>query len=455
MHSSKRIRRTSTFLALATLSGSLPLHADTEAEIRALRATIAQLSQRLDTLESDRAAAPPPPAAAEAPANQPSVSLDAGGLRVRSADRRFDLRVGATVHVDGRFYFDGTPGTAPDEFLLRRVRPRLRGTFAEDFSFDIQPELAGNSATLLDANINWQIAPTFQIRAGYGKAPVGLERLKAAPALVVIERGYATSLLPNRDVGLMVHGNLPDCLGTYALSLSNGTADGANAARATPEGNRTFSGRLFLTPFASDHDHALSGLGFGLSGTHGKQDRAPSAYRTIGQQTFFSWAGGTVAEGTVTRLSPQGYFYSGPFGLIAEYAVSEQAVARTVDGLRREAKIKNDAWTLTGSWFFTGENNGWGVIAPASPWGEGGIGAFEGVLFATGLKIDGEAFPLFANAATSARRATTYGAGLNWHLNRNVKLSLNYSLTEFTGGEAGAITAKDEKALFTRAQFAF
>ncbi|MCC5806161.1 MAG: hypothetical protein JJU00_07510 [Opitutales bacterium] len=451
MYRKKPTRRLGGILLLSLALGTAPLGAESAAEIQRLRAQIAELSQRLDTLETSRPAEPP----AAAAANQPTVALGASGLRVSTPDRKFDLRVNATVHVDGRFYFDGAPGTAPNDFLLRRVRPRLRGTFNEDFSFDIQPEFAGNSATLLDANINWRITPAFQIRAGQGKAPVGLERLKAGPALHFIERAYATSLLPNRDVGLMLHGNLPDSVGTYAVSLSNGTADGSNALRATAADNRTVSARLFLTPFAGDRDHALSGLGLGIAGTHGKQDRAPAVYRTIGQQTFFSWAGGTTADGEVTRFSPQAYFYSGPLGIVAEYAHSAQDVSRVVDGTRREAKIKNDAWNVLASYFFTGEANAFGVVNPSNPWGGDGIGAFEGVILISQLNIDADAFPLYANVATSARRATTYGAGINWHLNRNVKASLNYTLTEFSGGENGNITARDEKALFTRLQFAF
>ena len=41
------------------------------------------------------------------------------------------------------------------------------------------------------------------------------------------------------------------------------------------------------------------------------------------------------------------------------------------------------------------------------------------------LTLSDELFPLFATAA-SAKRASSWGAGLNWYLNRNIKVNLDY-----------------------------
>jgi phosphate-selective porin OprO and OprP len=72
------------------------------------------------------------------------------------------------------------------------------------------------------------------------------------------------------------------------------------------------------------------------------------------------------------------------------------------------------------------------------------------------LAIDHDAFPLFA-ASGSARSAFSFSVGLNWYLNRNVKLNLDYEHTWFDGGSkaSGAVTAQDENAFMTRVQFGF
>jgi len=46
---------------------------------------------------------------------------------------------------------------------------------------------------------------------------------------------------------------------------------------------------------------------------------------------------------------------------------------------------------------------------------------------------------------------------VNWYLNRNLKLSLDYEQTQFKDGSAktGTVTAQDEKIIFSRVQVAF
>ncbi len=103
----------------------------------------------------------------------------------------------------------------------------------------------------------------------------------------------------------------------------------AAAATSTTSDDKDLAARLFFTPFAKGTG-GLRGLGFGVAATQGSQEghadgARPAGYRTPGQQTFFSYrtdgtaAGTVIADGDRVRLSPQGYFYRGPFGLLAEY----------------------------------------------------------------------------------------------------------------------------------------
>jgi phosphate-selective porin OprO and OprP len=59
------------------------------------------------------------------------------------------------------------------------------------------------------------------------------------------------------------------------------------------------------------------------------------------------------------------------------------------------------------------------------------------------------------NINRSARNAKDFGVGLNWHLNRNTKLQLNYDQTSFEGGAPASADRPSEKALSSRMQFAF
>jgi phosphate-selective porin OprO/OprP len=71
------------------------------------------------------------------------------------------------------------------------------------------------------------------------------------------------------------------------------------------------------------------------------------------------------------------------------------------------------------------------------------------------LDVDADAFPLYANPAASANQASTWTAGVNWHLSRYAKLSADYAWTEFKGGAAAGADRPGEKVFFGRLQTAF
>jgi phosphate-selective porin OprO/OprP len=87
--------------------------------------------------------------------------------------------------------------------------------------------------------------------------------------------------------------------------------------------------------------------------------------------------------------------------------------------------------------------------------GGGGWGAVELAARVQGISVDDDAFPVFANPDLSINSAFSLGVGVNWHLNRNLKLSLDYEHTDFDGGEQNPNTAQDEQLILGRVQFGF
>lgn len=84
-------------------------------------------------------------------------------------------------------------------------------------------------------------------------------------------------------------------------------------------------------------------------------------------------------------------------------------------------------------------------------------GALEIVARISELDVDDAAFPLFANPASSATAAESVALGVNWWLNRNIKVVLDYERTELEGG-AGIGDGGDREAenvLFSRFQVSF
>lgn len=381
------------------------------------------------------------------------VTAGQGGFIMRSADGAFSLRIRGLVHGDARFFMGDSARPATSGFLLRRVRPSLEATFARNYSLRIVPDFAGSVVVIQDAYMDARFSNAVQIRGGKFKAPFGLERLASASDILFTERGFPTSISPNRDIGLQLGGDIS--VFNYALGVFNGVVDGGSGDTDVND-DKDVVGRLFIQPFRSNPRHPLAGLGFGIAGSYGTQVGTGTAsalpsYRTPGQSSFFAYRTGVFADGRRTRIGPQAQVYSGRFGLLAEHYTSEQRVTLTTS-----ETIEVKAWQVAGSIVLFGGNASFRAVTPRTNFDlkAGTWGALEVVGRYGQLQIDAAAFPVFADSLTQAREAKGFGIGLNWYLNRNVRLLASYEETTFAGGAATGEREK-EKVLFTRMQFLY
>ncbi len=443
---------------------------DTNQTIQTLMRRIDELEQKVKTLEgkneTNQETRPEKEKEREKPA--PTVSLGQNGLVVRSADSNFVMIAHGYVQGDARFYLDHK--TTPDTFLLRRVRPIIEGTAWGNFDYRLMLDLASgtvgssttfNNAILDDAYLNARPWKQFQIQAGKYKSPLGLERLESTADLNLIETGFATALTPNYDLGASLHNNLFENPLGYSIGIYNGATDGGSDDQDSDEG-KDVVGRLFAQPFIHTEIAPLRRLGFGVAGSVGEHTGTLPTYKTSGQQTFFSYATNVAAVGHQYRVDPQAYYYWGPFGVLGEYVLSSQEARSSTAHLPADLRFNNRAWQVEVSYFLTGEENYFKYtslehVVPLHRLGAGGWGAFEVVGRLQQMTLDDAIFADKFATSTSARQATAWAAGLNWYLNSNVKLNLNYEQTTFDGGSAaaGSATAKPEHAILSRFQLLF
>ena len=270
----------------------------------------------------------------------------------------------------------------------------------------------------------------------------------------------ATHLTPNRDLGVQVHGEFGSGVLTYAVGVFNGVADGA-IAEFNADDNVDLIGRLFAHPLRQSGPEALKGLGVGFAASRGTQRGTLAAtgvgpLRTAGQQTYFSYLTGTtldttvVASGEHVRLAPQGYYYYGPFGLLAEYVSSTQEVARGAD----KARLTNAAWQAEASYVLFGGKAAYEGVHPVQPVdpSAGHWGAVEIAARYNTLKVDPGAFPLFADPDRSASRAQGGGVAVHWYLNGNTRVTVSGERTSFEGGGTGGTNRPTEVGVFSRFQ---
>jgi phosphate-selective porin len=122
----------------------------------------------------------------------------------------------------------------------------------------------------------------------------------------------------------------------------------------------------------------------------------------------------------------------------------------------KENYLEHTAWGVTGSFFLTGEKAGFRSPTPRRPFDleEHGFGALELVGRYGELELDEASFPTYATISASARKASSWGVGLNWHFTRAVRFAVNYERTSFRGG-APTGDRERENAVITRFQTSF
>lgn len=400
---------------------------------------------------------------AKAQASQtPVVGAGQNGFQFRSADGSYLLRVRGYLQADGLFVANEGTDVATSTFLMRRVRPVFEATMFKRFDFKVMPDFGGGVTVLQDAYLDARLSTPFNLRAGKYKSPFGLERLVSATDLLFVERGLPTGLVPNRDVGLMLFGDLAKARVSYQAGVFNGVVDGGSADADTGDG-KDVGGRVMMHPFRGTGVERWEALGLGVAASVGTQEGSIATpnlpnLRRQGRLSYFRYradttaAGTTVADGAHRRISPQGYYYGGPFGLLLEYVWTLQDVRRA----DAAASVASQAWQVAGSWVLTGETPSYRSVTPKRVFdpGQGTWGAFEIAARAGRLAIGDEAFPVFANPSTSTRAIFAWTAGVNWYLNRSFKIDINYEEARFEGGAPDGDRAV-ERDLLTRLQFSF
>ena len=303
------------------------------------------------------------PASAQAPAPAPTTGFQ-DGFFIQSPDGDNRLVLGVVAQVDGRFSLDD-PKPIINTFTIRKIRPTFSGRVAKYFDFKIMPDFGNGTTLVQDAYFDIRFSPKFRVRTGKDKTPIGYELLEGDAYLLFPERSLASSLVPNRDIGLQVQGDLSPKL-FYAAGVVNGIPDGTSSSTELDASSaKDLAGRVVVQPFRSTKTPAgaLNSFGFQLGGSRGTQAGVLPSFRTSIQQTYFSYASGVTAGGERTRVSPALFYYYKSFGGFAEYMRSTQQIAK--GGVITD--VDNHAWDVTLSFLVTGDAASYGVVRPKHP----------------------------------------------------------------------------------------
>lgn len=487
-------------------------------DLAALRAQLKNLEAKVAALESSQKSSTNDEALKEKLEKLPVVTLDSKGLNFSSPGIRttrtevgpdgipvettsitdegaFKFKIGGLLQPQLRTFINTPDGTST--FLIRRARLNLEGSAFKNFDWKLQTDFQTNgvdnstNTTVQDAYVGARGFDWLQLRVGKMKSPIGVERWQSAHARWFTDLITTTYLVPNRTVGAMLWGNVGDGLAEYYTGIFNGAPDGGSSNISTSGQNtKDFEARLAVTPFAKTSIVPLKKLTAGAGVTYAPQLNGLGTYATANQQSFFKYKSSTINAtsadpGEQVRFVPNLQYFWGPFGLYAEAAWSTVGVTgATTSQVSKSTNVKNKSgstvgsfsttsnvttvndysenltnfgWQIAASYMLTGEENSLKAISPRRKFSPstGGWGALQLTARVGQLTVDSNAFPIYADSSTQAERSTTIGTGINWILNDNTKLTLQYDFTSFLGGAANGANRPDANAITTQFQVYF
>src|SRR5208283_4107046 len=143
------------------------------------------------------------------------------------------------------------------------------------------------------------------------------------------------------------------------------------------------------------------------------------------------------------------------FGVLAEYALNEEGFQK--GAVRRDIAFR--AYQTEVSYILTGEKKSYGSPTPKrnfDPLHHGGWGAVELAVRLGDWEAENGIYTYgLASAATSPRHLHEWVGGVNWYLNRLLRISGDYGNTAFGGGAAGGGNKLPEKTFIGRFQINF
>ena len=360
------------------------------------------------------------------------------GFYLETPDEKFKLKLSGRFHADFKGYESSHPGDST--FLVRRARLAMSGTVYKYFDFKVESEFGkGTSGRLNDGYVNVRYFPQAQVKIGQYKQPYGFEEMTSDNYMDFIERSIANKIVPSRDVGLMLHGNLFKGILNYGISVANGYK--INQSQDTDD-HKDVIGRLVLSPFITMDNRFLKGLHIGGSVTYGEQESDKDdwwnsgEYKTAPGTTYLEFDDRVTQDGKRRRYGTELAWFLGPFSVKGEW------MGLRMDDLwlgKKKTSFTADAGYIALSYFITGEeqpykNGALGRVKLKNDfdpekrtWGAWQIVARYGFFDA-----DSDIFRKgFVDRRRYTDRAEVYTVGVNLYLNDMVRLMLNYVRTDF------------------------
>jgi phosphate-selective porin OprO/OprP len=358
------------------------------------------------------------------------------GLRLDSGDKSFKLKIGGRIMADFGFISEnedlrldqggGHDGDQEDYVEFRRARLYMAGDIYETITFKAQYDFAGGDADFKDVYVGVKKIPyAGTLKIGHFKEPFSLEELTSSKYITFMERSLPLVFAPSRNVGFGVMNTFIDGQMSAALGVFKTTDD---YGEGFYNGEWAITGRLTGTPWFENKGEQCLHVGLSLSYRSNPNDsfRYRQRPECHGTDRFVD-TGTLVAVGDdnvqTFLLGPEVAFVYGPASIQAEYIMAN------VTG-EFGPTIEDPSFSgfyVYGSFFVTGEHRAYKQskaafdrVKPKNNFSldEGGLGALELAVRFSMLDLSDE--DIYGGEETNIT------GGVNWYLNPNMRVMLNY-----------------------------
>jgi phosphate-selective porin OprO and OprP len=378
----------------------------------------------------------------------PYYDFDDGGFHVTTKDEEFSFGIRGMTQLDGMLYARPTPG--PDTssgFYNPRSRIYFEGNVTKPISWEFSFQNFYDSVALLDAYVNFNYDPRFQLQFGRYKNPFGYEfyRIHIWDLLAPERSLWANNFEANRRFGLMAHGDLLDQRVEYAL----GSFDTQRNSLRPFNSRQDFEGFVNFKPFYNrEEGFLLRDLQFGGSVDLGNENQSPvpavlHANQSPGGAAINSTSASNAAGLPFLALGPNvlehggralweahlAYYYGG-LSLISALEGGHESYSNGATAA--PVHIPINGWFVQGGYILTGETiRDRTLLQPLHPFdlreGRFGPGAWEVTARYSQLDLDSRIFTAgLADPNLWTNHAKMTDVGANWYLNQFVKVYFDW-----------------------------
>lgn len=359
------------------------------------------------------------------------------GLNAQSADKKFKFKFGGRIMNDYVFWKsdDATEEVVGENLNtgteFRRARLYVSGTIYENVDFKAQYDFAGGEAAFKDVYIALKTA-LGKLTVGHFYAPFGLEEQTSSKYISTMERGLHNTFVPSRQTGFGLKNQVPDQEWWWGIGMFR-SADDFGDDVENGEGEWFYSARFAGRPYVNEEGDQYLHVGASAMMINYPDEEIRFRARPMVHISprFVDTSTFDADEGT--HLGLEAAFVSGPFHCQAEWVSAE-----TEDD-DSDVEPKFDAYTLQAGFFLTGETRPYkdsffDRVKPKTNWdGEGGTGAWELVASLSSIDLNDEGI--------EGGEMDVLVLGLNWYLNPNTRIMLNWNRIDLDRDDADKVDA--------------